>query len=159
MITGVPAHVDGRMLAITERAGGRIVNRDRMWHYTEGLQNWDPIWPGHGIRILPGPVLAVVRRHGQAVRRPRLPRLRHPRHAGVDHGPPATTTPGSSLTQKIIEKEFALSGSEQNPDLTGKDISSPCPGSGQAPRRRSRRSRRTAPTSWSPRRCRSWSPG
>ena len=26
------------------------------------------------------------------------------------------------LTQKIIEKEFALSGSEQNPDLTGKDI-------------------------------------
>ena len=24
------------------------------------------------------------------------------------------------LTQKIIEKEFALSGSEQNPDLTGK---------------------------------------
>lgn len=30
MITGVPAHVDGRMLAITEDAGGRIVNRDRM---------------------------------------------------------------------------------------------------------------------------------
>jgi predicted oxidoreductase len=26
------------------------------------------------------------------------------------------------LTQKIIEKEFALSGSEQNPDLTGKSI-------------------------------------
>jgi predicted oxidoreductase len=26
------------------------------------------------------------------------------------------------LTQKIIEKEFALSGSEQNPDLTGKDL-------------------------------------
>ena len=36
-------------------AGARLVNRDRMWHYTEGLQNWDPIWPGHGIRILPGP--------------------------------------------------------------------------------------------------------
>ena len=25
-------------------------------------------------------------------------------------------------TQKIIKKEFALSGSEQNPDLTGRDI-------------------------------------
>ena len=55
MISGVPAHVDGRMLAITENAGGRYVNRDRMWHYTEGIQNWDPIWPMHGIRILPGP--------------------------------------------------------------------------------------------------------
>jgi len=55
MVAGVPAHVDGRMLAITERAGGRVINPDRMWHYTEGLHNWDPIWPGHGIRILPGP--------------------------------------------------------------------------------------------------------
>ena len=26
------------------------------------------------------------------------------------------------LTQKVIEKEFALSGSEQNPDITGKDL-------------------------------------
>ena len=26
------------------------------------------------------------------------------------------------LTQKIIEKEFALSGSEQNPDITGKSV-------------------------------------
>ena len=26
------------------------------------------------------------------------------------------------LTQSIIEKEFALSGSEQNPDITGKDL-------------------------------------
>ena len=55
MITGVPEHVDGRMLAITEAAGGRVINRDRMWHYAEGIQNWNPIWPGHGIRILPGP--------------------------------------------------------------------------------------------------------
>ncbi|MGN6742187.1 MAG: FAD-binding dehydrogenase, partial [Amnibacterium sp.] len=55
MITGVPAHVDGRMLDIADAAGVRLVNRDRMWHYTEGVQNWEPIWPGHGIRILPGP--------------------------------------------------------------------------------------------------------
>ena len=44
MVSGVPEHVDGRMLAITERAGARLVNRDRMWHYTEGMQNWDPVW-------------------------------------------------------------------------------------------------------------------
>lgn len=55
MATGVPAHVDGRLLAITEQAGGRLVNPDRMEHYTEGLRNYDPIWPNHGIRILPGP--------------------------------------------------------------------------------------------------------
>ena len=55
MVTGVPAHVDGRMLGIAEAAGARLINRDRMWHYVEGLQNWSPIWPGHGIRILPGP--------------------------------------------------------------------------------------------------------
>ncbi|TGR60542.1 FAD-binding protein, partial [bacterium M00.F.Ca.ET.194.01.1.1] len=55
MITGVPDHVDGRMLAITEQAGGSIINRDRMWHYVEGIKNWAPIWTEHAIRILPGP--------------------------------------------------------------------------------------------------------
>ena len=55
MISGVPAHVDGRMIQITQKAGGSVINPDRMWHYTEGIQNWDPIWPMHGIRILPGP--------------------------------------------------------------------------------------------------------
>ena len=65
MVQGVPDHVDGRMLAITEAAGGRLINRDRMWHYTEGIKNWNPIWTNHGIRILPGPVVAVARRHRQ----------------------------------------------------------------------------------------------
>ena len=55
MISGVPEHVDGRMIGITEAAGARLINRDRMWHYVEGIQNWAPIWPRHGIRILPGP--------------------------------------------------------------------------------------------------------
>jgi predicted oxidoreductase len=55
MISGVPEHVDGRMIGITEAAGARLINRDRMWHYVEGIRNWNPIWPRHGIRILPGP--------------------------------------------------------------------------------------------------------
>ena len=71
MISGVPDYVDGRMLAITERAGGRIVNPDRMWHYTEGIQNWDPIWARHGIRDPARAVLAVVRRPWPAASRRR----------------------------------------------------------------------------------------
>src|SRR5579862_2482779 len=121
MIIGVPEHVDGRMLGITERAGGRVVNRDRMWHYTEGVQNWDPIWAGHGIRIIPGPSSLWFDARGQRFPAPNFP--------GFD----TLGTLGAILatgfdyswfvtTQKIIEKEFALSGSEQNPDLTGKDI-------------------------------------
>ena len=55
MITGVPAYVDGSMQPVSEAAGARLINGDRMWHYVEGIQNWDPIWPQHGIRILPGP--------------------------------------------------------------------------------------------------------
>ena len=121
MISGVPAHVDGRMLAITERAGGRLVNRDRMWHYTEGIQNWDPIWPRHGIRILPGPSSLWFDARGRRFPAPNFPgfdtlgTLAAIRESGYDYS-------WFVLTQKIIEKEFALSGSEQNPDLTGKDI-------------------------------------
>ncbi len=124
MITGVPAHVDGRMLDIAADSGVRTVNRDRMWHYTEGVQNWDPIWPGHAIRILPGPSSMWFDAVGRRLPAPYLPgydtlgTLRYlrtdPQIARYDHS-------WFILTQKIIEKEFALSGSEQNPDITNHD--------------------------------------
>ncbi|MFD9041228.1 FAD-binding dehydrogenase [Streptomyces bottropensis] len=124
MVTGVPAYVDGRMLDISAEAGVRLVNRDRMWHYTEGIQNWDPIWPGHAIRILPGPSSLWFDALGRRLPDPCLPghdtlsTLKYLRTtgdiAGYDHS-------WFILTQKIIEKEFALSGSEQNPDITAKD--------------------------------------
>jgi predicted oxidoreductase len=120
MVAGVPAHVDGRMLGITAGIGGNIINSDRMWHYTEGLRNWDPIWADHGIRILPGPSSLWLDAEGKRLPAPYFPgfdtlgTLRHLMHTGYDYS-------WFVLTQKIIEKEFALSGSEQNPDLTGKD--------------------------------------
>nr|WP_245661763.1 FAD-binding protein [Nocardia salmonicida] len=55
MIIGVPAYVDGRIVDIAADAGARLVNRGRMWHCTEGIRNWNPNWPEHAIRILPGP--------------------------------------------------------------------------------------------------------
>lgn len=121
MVSGVPAHVDGRMLAITEKAGGRIVNRDRMWHYTEGLKNWNPVWSNHGIRILPGPSSIWLDALGNRFGAPNLPgydtlsTLEAIKKTGYDYS-------WFILTEKIIEKEFALSGSEQNPDLTEKSI-------------------------------------
>ncbi|MET8197913.1 FAD-binding dehydrogenase [Micromonospora taraxaci] len=121
MISGVPAHVDGRMLTITEDAGGAVINPDRMWHYVEGIQNWNPIWDAHGIRILPGPSSVWVDARGRRLPVPLYPgfdtlgTLAHLRTTGHDHS-------WFILTQKIIEKEFALSGSEQNPDLTGRSV-------------------------------------
>ncbi|WP_160719155.1 FAD-binding dehydrogenase [Bacillus sp. USDA818B3_A] len=121
MISGVPDHVDGRMLTITEKAGGRIVNRDRMWHYTEGIKNWNPVWPNHGIRILPGPSSLWLDAKGNRFPAPNFPgfdtlgTLEAIMKSGHDYS-------WFILTQKIIEKEFALSGSEQNPDLTEKSI-------------------------------------
>jgi predicted oxidoreductase len=117
LITGVPAHVDGRMLEITERAGGSIVNRDRMWHYVEGITNWDPIWPGHAIRILPGPSSLWFDALGRRLPAPLFPgydtlgTLEHLRGTGHDHSWFITN-------RSIAGKEFALSGSEQNLDLT-----------------------------------------
>jgi predicted oxidoreductase len=121
MVCGVPAHVDGRMVAITETAGGAVINRDRMWHYTEGVKNHDPIWPGHGIRILPGPSSFWCDADGNRLAAPAMPgfdtlgTLKMLGERGSGHS-------WFILTKAIIKKEFALSGSEQNPDLTGKDI-------------------------------------
>ena len=119
MISGVPEHVDGRMIGITEAAGARLINRDRMWHYVEGIRNWNPIWPRHGIRILPGPSSMWFDATGVRLPSPLFPgsdtlgQLNYIMRSGYDYS-------WFVLTQSIIKKEFALSGSEQNPDLTGK---------------------------------------
>ena len=132
MITGVPDFVDGRMLAITEAAGGRVINRDRMWHYTEGIENWDPIWPLHGIRILPGPSSLWLDARGKRLPVPLFPgfdtlgTLAHIMKTGYGYT-------WFVLTQRIIRREFALSGSEQNPDLTGKSIRRTLSRMGSAP--------------------------
>ena len=121
MLKGVPAYVDGSMYAVSAAAGAHLINGDRMWHYVEGIQNHDPIWPLHGIRILPGPSSIWLDAFGKRLPVPLFPgfdtlgTLAHLRETGADHSWFITT-------RQIVEKEFALSGSEQNPDLTGKDI-------------------------------------
>ncbi|MBZ9595034.1 MULTISPECIES: FAD-binding dehydrogenase [Streptomyces] len=121
MLSGVPAHVDGLMLGIAEAAGASHINKDRMWHYTEGIQNWDPIWAKHGIRILPGPSPLWLDATGKRLPVPLFPgfdtlgTLDHIMKTGHDHT-------WFVLNQRIIGKEFALSGSEQNPDLTGRSV-------------------------------------
>ena len=119
MISGVPEYVDGRMIGITEKAGARLINRDRMWHYVEGIRNWSPIWPRHGIRILPGPSPMWFDASGKRLPSPLFPgsdtlgQLQYILATNHDYS-------WFVLTESIIKKEFALSGSEQNPDLTGK---------------------------------------
>jgi predicted oxidoreductase len=121
MISGVPAHVDGRMLEIACDAGANEINADRMWHYVEGIHNWDPIWPKHAIRIIPGPSSLWFDARGRRLPGPLYPgfdtlgTLHHIQRTGHDYT-------WFVLTQKIIEKEFALSGSEQNPDTTSKSV-------------------------------------
>jgi predicted oxidoreductase len=121
LISGVPAHVDGRMLEIAQRAGGRLIGADRMWHYVEGIENWAPIWPHHGIRILPAPSSLWLDATGRRLPVPLFPgfdtlgTLAHIGRSGHEHT-------WFVLTRRIIEREFALSGSEQNPDLTGRSI-------------------------------------
>ncbi|QKT09006.1 FAD-binding dehydrogenase [Gordonia sp. X0973] len=121
MVTGVPAHVDGRMLDITARAGGRLVNRDRMWHYTEGLRNHSPIWPGHGIRVLAAPSSMWFDATGRRFPSPGIPSLDTLGTLELIQ----KTGHGHSwfvLNREIIAKEFILSGSEQNPELTAKNL-------------------------------------
>jgi predicted oxidoreductase len=121
MLAGVPAHVDGRMIAITEKTGARVINRDRMWHYTEGITNYDPIWPMHGIRIIPGPSSLWLDGTGKRLPVPLYPgfdtlgTLEYIAKSGYDYT-------WFVLNAKIIGKEFGLSGQEQNPDLTGRSV-------------------------------------
>lgn len=121
LLSGVPAHVDGLMLDVAAEYGGNLINGDRMWHYTEGIENWNPIWARHGIRILPGPSSIWLDATGNRLPVPLFPgfdtlgTLEHIMRTGHEHT-------WFVLNQRIIGKEFTLSGSEQNPDLTGRSV-------------------------------------
>jgi predicted oxidoreductase len=121
MIAGVPDHVNGSMLKVTEAAGGRVINPDRMWHYPEGIANHSPIWSHHGIRILAGPSALWLDARGQRFPAPLFPgfdalgALRHVIGTGYDYS-------WFVLDQATLSTEIALSGSEQNGDLTGKNL-------------------------------------
>ncbi|HNJ79612.1 MAG TPA: FAD-binding protein, partial [Marmoricola sp.] len=90
------------------------------WHYTEGLHNWDSIWENHGIRIIPGPSSLWFDAEGNRLPAPNFPgfdslgTLRAIGKTGYDYSWFITNT-------SIISKEFILSGSEQNPEITDKD--------------------------------------
>ncbi|OYO23971.1 FAD-binding dehydrogenase [Enemella dayhoffiae] len=121
LIAGVPDHVDGRMLQTTAAAGGELINSDRMWHYPEGIQNHSPLWSQHGIRILPGPSSLWLDADGV--------RLPAPNYPGFDSLGTlrAITSRGHDWSWFVcdletVAKEFALSGSEQNHDMTDKDV-------------------------------------
>jgi predicted oxidoreductase len=121
LVAGVPASTDGRLLEIAERAGASWIGRDRMWHYTEGVRNWHPVWENHGIRILPAPSSMWFDATGRRLPPPLFPgfdtlgALAHIGRSGHEHT-------WFILNRRIIAREFALSGSEQNPDITGKSI-------------------------------------
>ena len=121
MIAGVPDHVDGLLQGVVGETGGRIINSDRMWHYTEGIRNYAPVWTEHGIRILPGPSSFWIDARGERLPQPLFPgtdtlaTLAHINRTGHEHT-------WFVLNRRIITREFALSGSEQNPDLTGRSV-------------------------------------
>ena len=153
MVSGVPAHVDGPMQHAVQDAGASLINPDRMWHYTEGLRNWNPIWPNHGIRVLPGPS-SLWLTPGERLPFPHFPgfdRLGTLSHI-TQNGYPYTwfRSPGS-------QDEFALSGSEQNPDLTDRDLRLTLAGWAAACRPRCRRSWTMGLTSWCGRTSPNWS--
>jgi uncharacterized protein len=121
MLSGVPDSTDGLMLGVAAASGATLVHEDRMWHYPEGIANHSPVWSKHGIRILPGPSSLWLDADGGRLPGPLFPgfdalgALQHVTTRGDDHS-------WFVLNKTIMEKEFALSGSEQNPDLTGKSI-------------------------------------
>ena len=121
MITGVPASTDGLMLGVAEKAGGRLINGDRMWHYPEGIINHSPVWPRHGIRILSGPSPLWLDAHGHRLPTPLFPgfdalgTVRHITSTGYPYSWFLTN-------MRTVGPEFGLSGSEQNGDLTGRSV-------------------------------------
>jgi predicted oxidoreductase len=121
LLSGVPDSTDGLMLEVTERVGGRLINRDRMWHYPTGVANPAPVWSRHSISILSGPSPLWLDAQGRRLPTPLFPgydslgALRHIVATGRSHS-------WFLLNQRTIGPEFSLSGSDQNPDIAARSV-------------------------------------
>ncbi len=121
LLSGVPDATDGSGLDVARAAGAATVHSERMWHYPEGIEMQDPVWSRHGVRILPGPSSLWLDSTGRRLPAPLFPgfdalgALQHLTRHGHQHS-------WFVLNKAVMETEFALSGSDQNPDLTGKDL-------------------------------------
>lgn len=109
------------MIGHAEAAGARSINGDRMWHYTEGIANWDPIWPNHGIRILLARPPSGSTPMAIACRRLACRASTVLRRCGISASS-VTVTAGSSPRRRSSRRSLPFRAPEQNPDLTGRDI-------------------------------------
>lgn len=121
LLSGVPDSTDGTGIDRAAAAGADVVHTDRMWHYPEGLPMDPAVWTGHGVRILPGPSSLWLDSDGERLPAPLFPgfdalgALQHLTAHGHEHS-------WFVLNKAIMAKEFAFSGSDMNPDLTGKSV-------------------------------------
>lgn len=121
MLSGNPAYVDGKMIAIAKAAGAHVTNSDRLWFYPDGVTNIEPIWPNHGIHVTAGPSALWLDATGTRFPPPLYPNfdtvgaVRHVVASGYSYS-------WLVMNREIFRKEFGMSGQEQNPALTGKHV-------------------------------------
>jgi predicted oxidoreductase len=141
---------DGLLQQAVHEAGAHLVNTDRMWHYTEGLRNWSPIWRAtasassraSSLWLDPDGRAAAVSAHPGA---DTLGTLQHI----TTHG---CRTRGSCSTGRSSRRSSrSRAASRTRPH--GKNVRLTLRRIGKACRRRCRRSWTRAPTSWCGPRC------
>ena len=158
LLSGVPAHVDGRMIGITESAGAPCHQQrpDVALH-----RGHHQLRPDLAAARHPDParaVVAVAGRHRQAAAVAVVSRLRHARHAGIHLADRDRTTPGSSSTRGSSPRSSRCPGRSRTPISPARASGTCWPGCAPARQHRCRRSSTRASTSSAQTRCATWCP-
>ena len=115
MLSGVPDHVDGRMLEAVSTAGARVIGADRMWNYPEGVHNPASIWPPPRDPDPLRSLAAVARRRGPAAPGAAVAGLRRARRGRAHRAGRGTAHSWFVLNERILATRVRALGLRAEP--------------------------------------------
>jgi predicted oxidoreductase len=122
MLNGSILEADGKLLDRAEELGANITHLEKMWNYAAGVRHWEPLFPNHGLSLVPAKSPLWVNYQGRRFVDPPLVGAYDTLLLVERICREKKKYSWQVMNRKIANKEFAVSGAEFNPAVRDKKM-------------------------------------
>jgi hypothetical protein len=122
MLNGSIPEADGKLLDRAEELGANITHLEKMWNYAAGVRHWEPMFPNHGLSLVPAKSPLWVNYQGRRFVDPPLVGAFDTLLLVDRICREQKKYSWQVMNRKIANKEFAVSGAEFNPAVRDKKM-------------------------------------
>jgi predicted oxidoreductase len=122
LLNGSMPEADGKLLDLAQSLGAKVTHLEKMWNYAAGVRHWNPIFPNHGLSLVPAKSPLWVNYEGRRFVDPPLVGS-YDTLLLVDRiCREEKKYSWQVMNRRIADKELAVSGAEFNPAVRDKDM-------------------------------------